>query len=136
MSACQVIEGVSLRIQHRWRAGLRALRRDVIALSLAIRDPRVPWHAKAAIFLVLAYALSPLDLVPDFIPVLGYVDDVIIVPVGVLLVRQLIPDELLAEHRRSADERVAATSIIAKVGIGLVLATWAALLTVVLWVVL
>ena len=72
------------------------------AIYLAARDPRVPWYAKAAALLVAAYAVSPIDLIPDFIPVLGHLDDVILVPLGVLLAARLIPGELLEEHRRAA----------------------------------
>jgi uncharacterized membrane protein YkvA (DUF1232 family) len=80
----------------------RIVKRDVHALFLACRDPRVPWHAKALAALVAGYALSPIDLIPDFIPVLGYLDDVIIVPLGILLVVRLIPPEIMAEHRALA----------------------------------
>jgi uncharacterized membrane protein YkvA (DUF1232 family) len=80
----------------------RVMKRDVHALYLASRDPRVPWYAKALALVVAGYALSPIDLVPDFIPVLGYLDDVILVPLGVLLVIRLIPPEIMAEHRDSA----------------------------------
>jgi uncharacterized membrane protein YkvA (DUF1232 family) len=77
----------------------RVMKRDVHALYLASRDPRVPWYAKALALVVAGYALSPIDLIPDFIPVLGYLDDVILVPLGVLLVIRLIPPEVMAEHR-------------------------------------
>jgi uncharacterized membrane protein YkvA (DUF1232 family) len=74
----------------------------VHALYLAGCDPRVPWHAKAVAMCVAAYALSPIDLIPDFVPVLGYLDDVIIVPLGIMLAVRMIPGHLLAEHRSSA----------------------------------
>jgi uncharacterized membrane protein YkvA (DUF1232 family) len=74
-------------------------------LSLAARDPRVPWYAKVVAACVAAYAFSPIDLIPDFIPVLGYLDDVIIVPLGILLAIRLIPPALLEEHRCAAIER-------------------------------
>ena len=80
----------------------RAIKRDVHAIYLAARDPRVPWHAKALAMFVAAYALSPIDLIPDFIPVLGYVDDLVLVPLGILAVAQLIPPEIMAEHRATA----------------------------------
>jgi uncharacterized membrane protein YkvA (DUF1232 family) len=79
------------------------LKRDVIALYLATRDPRVPWYAKAVAACVAAYALSPIDLIPDFIPVLGHLDDVILVPLGVMLAVRLIPQEVLEESRRRAE---------------------------------
>ena len=80
----------------------RIVKRDVHALYRAGRDPRVPWYAKALAICVAAYALSPIDLIPDFIPVLGYLDDLIILPLGVLLVVRMIPPELMAEHRGAA----------------------------------
>ncbi|NNE83358.1 MAG: DUF1232 domain-containing protein [Alphaproteobacteria bacterium] len=81
----------------------RVIKRDVHALYLASRDPRVPWYAKALAIVVAAYALSPIDLIPDFIPVLGYLDDVILLPLGVLVVVKLIPPEIMTEHRELAD---------------------------------
>ena len=83
----------------------RALKRDAIALWIAARDPRVPWHAKALAGAVAAYALSPIDLIPDFIPVLGYLDDLLIVPAGIWLVVRLVPAELMAEFREEATRR-------------------------------
>jgi uncharacterized membrane protein YkvA (DUF1232 family) len=80
----------------------RIIKQDVHALYLASRDPRVPWYAKAMGLLVAGYALSPIDLIPDFIPVVGYLDDLILVPLGILLAIQLIPPTIVAEHRRSA----------------------------------
>jgi len=80
----------------------RALKRDVVAIWLAGRDPRVPWAVKLLALIVAGYALSPVDLIPDFIPVLGYLDDVLLLPLGILLVLRLIPPDLLAEHRRAA----------------------------------
>jgi uncharacterized membrane protein YkvA (DUF1232 family) len=98
----------------------RRLKRDVHAIYLAARSPRVPWHAKIVAIAVAGYALSPVDLIPDFIPVLGYVDDLIIVPLGIWLVLSLIPEEVMAEYRAIADEaathpqsRLAAMTIIA-----------------------
>jgi uncharacterized membrane protein YkvA (DUF1232 family) len=80
----------------------RLLKRDVLALYLAARDPRVPWYAKALAAMVAGYALSPIDLIPDFVPVVGYLDDVILVPLGILLVVRLIPPAIMAEHRETA----------------------------------
>ncbi|WP_408611834.1 YkvA family protein [Falsiroseomonas oryzae] len=81
----------------------RGLRRDVHAVWLAARHPGTPWHAKALALAVAAYALSPIDLIPDFIPVLGYLDDLILVPLGILAVRRLIPPAVLAECRAAAE---------------------------------
>ncbi|MEO6783628.1 MAG: YkvA family protein [Bradyrhizobium sp.] len=98
----------------------RRLIRDVHAVYLAAYDPRVPWYAKILAAAVAGYALSPIDLIPDFIPVLGYADDLIIVPLGIRLVVSLIPNEVMAECRaraEAAEQRprstVAAVAIIA-----------------------
>jgi len=85
----------------------RSVKRDVVALWLAARDPRTPWYAKAMAGAVAAYALSPIDLIPDFIPVLGYLDDLIIVPAGIFLAVKLVPLDLMAEFREEARRREA-----------------------------
>jgi len=99
----------------------RALKRDATAVYLAARDPRVPWYAKALGIAVAAYAFSPIDLIPDFIPVLGYLDDLIIVPLGIALAVRLIPPEVMAEHRATALQdrpvSIAAAAIIVMVWI-------------------
>ena len=87
---------------QRIRQWARLAGRDVYAVYRAARDPRVPWYAKALAFCVAGYALSPIDLIPDFVPVLGYLDDLIIVPLGILIVVKLIPPEIMAEHRALA----------------------------------
>lgn len=88
---------------QKWKQWARLIKRDTHALFLAARDPRVPWYAKALAVVVAAYALSPIDLIPDFIPVLGYLDDLIIVPLGIGLVVRMIPPDIMAEHRALAD---------------------------------
>ena len=90
---------------ERARQWARLVKRDVHAIYLAGRDPRVPWYAKALAVCVAGYALSPIDLIPDFVPVLGYLDDIVIVPLGILMVVRLIPFEIMAEHRASAAQR-------------------------------
>lgn len=85
-----------------WRQWARELKREVYALSLAYKDPRVPWYAKILLACVVGYALSPIDLIPDPIPVLGYLDDLILIPLGVLLAVRLIPEDVLAECREKA----------------------------------
>ena len=109
----------------------RSIKRDVVALWIAARDRRVPWYAKAAAAAVAAYALSPIDLIPDFIPVLGYLDDVIIVPLGIVLVVKIIPDPLMAEFREEAQKRSERpTSRVAAVAI---IALWIAAIALALW---
>jgi uncharacterized membrane protein YkvA (DUF1232 family) len=85
---------------ERWKEKARALRREVHALYFACRDPRVPWYAKALAIGVVAYALSPIDLIPDFIPVLGQLDDLVLVPLGILAVRRMIDPAILEDCRR------------------------------------
>src|SRR5687768_5592193 len=91
---------VSMR--DRLKQWARSIKRDALAVYLAARDPRVPWYAKALALCVAAYAFSPIDLIPDFVPVLGYLDDVIIVPFGILAVVKLVPPQIMAEHRITA----------------------------------
>lgn len=78
-----------------------ALKRQTRVVYLAYRDPRTPWYAKAVATSVVAYALSPIDLIPDFIPVIGYLDDLLLVPAGLALAMRLIPDEVLEEARQA-----------------------------------
>lgn len=106
------------------KAWARALKRDTHAVWLAARDPRTPWHAKALALAVAAYALSPIDLIPDFIPVLGLLDDLILVPAGLWLAIRLIPAEVMAEHRTAAE--AAAQRPVSR---------WAAGAVIVLWIV-
>jgi uncharacterized membrane protein YkvA (DUF1232 family) len=87
-----------------WREQARKLKADVVAVALAMRDPRVPWYAKALGVCIVAYALSPIDLIPDFVPVVGYLDDLVLVPLGLLLLLRLIPAPVMAEHRAAAAE--------------------------------
>ncbi len=83
-------------------ARLRALKRDTLAVMIAARDPRTPWAARLLAVAVVAYALSPIDLIPDFIPILGHLDDLIIVPAGIWLALRLIPAEVMDEARARA----------------------------------
>jgi uncharacterized membrane protein YkvA (DUF1232 family) len=89
----------------RWKNWARLIKRDARALYSAARDPQVPWYAKALAISVAAYAASPIDLIPDFVPVLGYLDDLIIVPLSIALVIRLIPSEVMARHRALADAK-------------------------------
>jgi uncharacterized membrane protein YkvA (DUF1232 family) len=111
-----------------WKERARRLKAETYALYLAYKDPRVPLHARMFAACVVAYAFSPIDLIPDFIPVLGYLDDFMLVPLGIMLARKMIPPVVLAECRIQAEEiirkgkpvnRVAAVAII---GIWLILA--------------
>ena len=119
---------------EKWKQWARTIKRDAHALYLAARDPRVPWYAKALAIAVAAYALSPIDLIPDFVPVLGYVDDLIIVPAGIALVIRLIPPDIMAEHRdmaTAAQDR----SVSWVAGIAIV-AVWIAAIGLTVWIVM
>ncbi|HWH23061.1 MAG TPA: YkvA family protein [Allosphingosinicella sp.] len=87
---------------------VRRLKIDAHAASLAARDRRTPWYARGLGLLIAAYALSPIDLIPDFIPVLGLLDDAVLIPLGIGLFVKMVPEEIFAEHRAAAaaaDER-------------------------------
>lgn len=112
------------------KAWARALKHDVVALWLAARDPRTPWHAKALAGFVAAYALSPIDLIPDFIPVLGYLDDLLIVPAGLWLAVRWVPAPLMMEFRAQAAARARPRSRAA----ALVIVTfWLAIAGLLIW---
>lgn len=111
-----------------WAGGLK---RDVVALFLAARDRRTPWYAKVLAGLVAAYALSPIDLIPDFIPVIGYLDDLILVPVGIWLVVRLIPVELMDEFRAEAARMEGRPK--SRAGMAIVAAIWIASAALLAW---
>jgi uncharacterized membrane protein YkvA (DUF1232 family) len=93
---------------NHWKEKAKELEMQVFALYLAYRHPCTPWYAKVLALAVAAYAFSPIDLIPDFIPVVGYLDDLLIVPAGVLLVTKLVPAQVMAECRSRAAEMQAA----------------------------
>jgi uncharacterized membrane protein YkvA (DUF1232 family) len=108
---------------ERWKQRATELKQEVHALALACKDPRVPWYAKLLAVSIVAYALSPIDLIPDFIPVLGYLDDLILVPLGIYLLLKVIPPEVMSECRAQAqlaNSRMKANWIAA----GVILAIW------------
>jgi uncharacterized membrane protein YkvA (DUF1232 family) len=92
---------------NRWRAWAQSLKQETYALYLAARDPRLPVCAKIIIGLVVAYALSPIDLIPDFIPVLGYLDDLVLLPLGIALAVKMIPDGIWEQCRARARSELA-----------------------------
>lgn len=102
----------------------RMIKRDVHAVWLAARDPRTPWFAKALALVVAAYAVSPIDLIPDFVPVIGYLDDLVIVPLGILMVVRLIPPEVMEEHREAASK--ATERPVSSLAAGVVITIWIA----------
>lgn len=117
---------------ERLRDWARILKRELGALWLAARDPRTPKFAKLVALATAAYALSPIDLIPDFVPVLGLLDDLILVPAGLWLARRLIPPALMAEFRAAAEARGFPAS---RGAAGLVIALWLACAAAILWAV-
>lgn len=109
----------------------RMLKRDIHAIYLVARDTRVPWYAKALAVVVAAYGLSPIDLIPDFIPVLGYLDDLIIIPLGIALVTRLIPADIMSEHRATAS--LTPTPPRNMTGVALIVATWIVTFAITVW---
>jgi uncharacterized membrane protein YkvA (DUF1232 family) len=97
----------SFQFFQRLKAWAKRIKRDALALWFARRHPHTPWYAKALGMLVVAYALSPIDLIPDFIPVLGYLDEVILLPVLIGLVVRMLPPDVLAESRAKAEDWIA-----------------------------
>ena len=112
------------------KAWAKSIKRDIVALYLAGRDPRVPWCAKAMALATAAYALSPIDLIPDFIPVLGYLDDLVIVPAAILLTVRLIPPALMAELRDEATRRLSRRPPRSRTGAVAIIAVWLVLAVV------
>ena len=113
-----------MRLTETIRRRARALKRDVVAVWIAARDPRTPTVARILAAATAAYALSPIDLIPDAIPVLGLLDDLVIVPLGLMLVIRLIPPPLMDEYRRRAE--ALATRPRSRIAAALVVAAWAA----------
>lgn len=105
------------------KARARALKQEALAVYLAAKDPRTPWYVRALVFFVVAHTFSPIDLIPDFIPILGYLDDLLITPGGLWLAVKLIPAEVLEEARG----KVATSGVersVGFVGAGLIVAVW------------
>lgn len=109
----------------------KRLKRDVLALWLAARDRRVPWYAKLTAGSVAAYALSPIDLIPDFIPVLGYLDDLLIVPLGIMLAVRLVQAPLMSEFRQEAERWAERPT--SRTGLTFILAIWICCFAFALW---
>lgn len=107
-----------------WRERARQLKRETYALYLAYRDPRTPWYARLWTALVVAYAFSPIDLVPDFIPLLGYLDDLLLLPLGVSLALRLIPPAVMADARTRADTVMAGGKPVNRAAAAVIVLIW------------
>jgi uncharacterized membrane protein YkvA (DUF1232 family) len=107
-----------------WKQRVRQLKAETYALYLAYRDPRTPWYARIFAAIVVGYAFSPIDLIPDFIPVLGYLDDLILVPFGIWLALKMIPPEVMADSRTRAQETLANGKPISRAAAVVIVAIW------------
>lgn len=104
----------------------RALRAETLALALAARHPRTPWYARVLVAAVVAYALSPIDLIPDFVPVLGYLDDLVLIPLGIWLAIKLIPPAVFVECRARAQSALASGAAGGRAAAAVIVAVWLA----------
>jgi len=111
-------------IVERWKSRVRQLKIETYTLYLAYRDPRVPWYAKVFAACVVGYAFSPIDLIPEFIPVLGYLDDLILVPLGIALALKMMPEAVLEECRRQAEASLSRDKPRNWVAGGVIVAIW------------
>jgi uncharacterized membrane protein YkvA (DUF1232 family) len=118
-----------MEILATWKQRARQLKAEVYALYLAYKDPRVPLHAKVFAACVVGYAFSPIDLIPDPVPILGYLDDLVLIPLGVLLARRLIPASVLAECRQKAQEIMQQGKPTNWVAAGVIIGIWILLVT-------
>ncbi len=121
------------RFLDQWKQRARRLRREVYALYVAYRDPRVPWYARLVAALVVAYAFSPLDLIPDVVPVLGYLDDLILLPLGIALALRLIPAVVMMDSRARADAILQQGKPVNKVAAFVIVLIWIALAVLAAW---
>jgi len=113
-----------------WKRWARELKQEIYALYLAHQDPRLPWYARLVAIAVVGYALSPIDLIPDPIPVLGYLDDLILIPLGVALAIKLIPPPLLVECREKAAAELDQKKPVNRIAGGVIIAIWLLLVVV------
>ena len=118
---------------QKWKDRARSIKRDVYSLYLAYCDARTPWYAKVFAALVVAYAFSPIDLIPDFIPVLGYLDDLLLLPLGIVLAIKLIPPEVMADARQQAADHMQADRPTSRFGAVMVVLIWLALAALGIW---
>ena len=107
-----------------WKARARQLQAEVYALYLASRDPRVPWYAKVLAVCIVGYALSPIDLIPDFVPGLGYLDDLVLIPLGVALALRLVPPAVMVECRARARSELADGKPVGRAAAAVIVAIW------------
>lgn len=104
----------------------RRLKAETFALYLAVHHPETPWYAKLFVAGVVAYAFSPIDLIPDFVPVLGYLDDLILIPMGIALAIKMIPAPVLAECRARTGEIIASGGLVSRAAGVVIVLIWLA----------
>jgi uncharacterized membrane protein YkvA (DUF1232 family) len=109
---------------ERWKFKVRQLKLEIYAIYLAYRDPRVPWYARIFAACVVGYAFSPIDLIPDPIPILGYLDDLILVPIGIALALKMIPAEVMVECRAKALQRMEQSKPVSWVAAAVIIGLW------------
>jgi uncharacterized membrane protein YkvA (DUF1232 family) len=114
-----------------WKKRAKQLRIEVYAIYLAYKDPRVPWYARIFAACVVGYAFSPIDLIPDPIPILGYLDDLVLVPLGIVLALKMIPTEVMAECREKAQEIILQGEPVNRIAAVVIIALWIILAAVV-----
>jgi uncharacterized membrane protein YkvA (DUF1232 family) len=119
-----VVDSTDMALLANLKQRARHLKAETLALYLAARDPRTPWYAKLLVAGIVAYALSPLDLIPDFVPVVGYLDDLIVIPAGIALAIRLIPDTVLAECRAKAKEAMPHGKPVSRVAGAVIVVIW------------
>jgi uncharacterized membrane protein YkvA (DUF1232 family) len=117
----------------RWKRWAKQLKLSLYALYLAYRDPRTPWYAKVVAACVVAYAFSPIDLIPDFIPLLGYLDDLLLLPLGVALALKLIPEQVMAESRERARQLEAEGKPVSRAAALVSVLIWVGVVGIVIW---
>lgn len=120
-------------VLQRWKQRAHVLKKEVYALYLAYRDPRTAWYAKVVAALVIAYAFSPIDLIPDPIPVLGYLDDLVLIPLGVALALRLIPPEVMIDSRAKTEELLRAGKPVSRGGAVIIGVIWIVLAGLAIW---
>jgi len=118
-----------------WKSKARRLKVETYTLLLACKDPRVPWPAKLCAALVVGYAFSPIDLIPDFVPVLGYLDDLVLVPLGIALVLRMIPEPVLAECREKAQTLIAEGKPTNRAAAVIIIGIWLTLAALTAWLI-
>lgn len=108
----------------RWKRQAKLLRVKIFTIYLAYKDPRVPWYAKAFAACIVAYAFSPIDLIPDFIPILGYLDDIVLIPLGIALVLKMIPKAVIKECEEKAQAILSQDKPKSLVAAAIIVAIW------------